>query len=171
MQKRHLYIVSIFVTIFSFGIALKATEVFQSRTVKIPSPLEMSKLADSFSPQEISQLEIDDVLRDRLRFDPQWQEIAQAIRQDIIVAKWGKDPVANPVWKRYGAKAYPLLSYYARSRDVTRQKYGLEGVRSLGKPYTTLWLRGQIQRRLSYPNFYDLAPYESEATSKDWEKE
>jgi hypothetical protein len=131
----------------------------------------MSKLADSFSSQEISQLEIDDVLRDRLRFDPQWQEIARAIRQDIIVAKWGKDPVANPVWKRYGAKAYPLLSYYARSRDVTRQKYGLEGVRSLGKPYTTLWLRGQIQRRLSYPNFYDFAPYESEATSKDWEKE
>ncbi|MFN4776233.1 MAG: hypothetical protein ACK6CP_21180, partial [Pseudanabaena sp.] len=66
MQKRYLYILTIFATIFSFGIALKATEVFQSRTVKIPSPSEISKLADSFSPQEISQLEIDDVLRDRL---------------------------------------------------------------------------------------------------------
>ena len=171
MQKRHLYILSIIATIASFGIALKATEVFQSRTVKIPSPAEMSKLADSFSPQEISQLEIDDVLRDRLRFDPQWQEIAQAVRQDIIVAKWGKDPVENPVWKRYGAKAYPLLSYYARSRDETRQKYGLEGIRNLGKPYTTLWLRGQIQRRLPYPSFYDVAPYISEAKNKDWEKE
>ena len=121
MQKRHLYIFSIFMAIASFGVAIKATEVFQSRTVKIPSPVEASKLADSFSPEEISQLEVDDILRDRLRFDPQWQEIAQAIRQDIIVAKWGKDPVANPVWKKYGAKSYPLLSYYARSRDATRQ--------------------------------------------------
>jgi hypothetical protein len=171
MQKRYLYILTIVATIFSFGIALKATEVFQSRTVKIPSPSEMSKLADSFSPQEISQLEIDDVLRDRLRFDPQWQEIAQAIRQDIIVAKWGKDPVKNPVWKKYGAKAYPLLSYYASSRDDTRQKYGIEGIRSLGKPYTTLWLRGQIQRRLAYPNLYNIASYSFEAQSKDWEKE
>ena len=171
MKKRHLYILSVFVTVFSFGVALKATEVFQSRTVKIPSPTEMSRLADSFSPKEISQLEIDDVLRDRLRFDPQWQEIVQAVRQDMIVAKWGKDPVANPVWKRYGAKAYPLLSYYARSRDETRQKYGLEGIRSLGKPYTTLWLRGQIQRRMTHPNFYDVAPYGSDAQSKDWEKD
>ncbi|PZO37327.1 MAG: hypothetical protein DCF19_19315 [Pseudanabaena frigida] len=171
MQKRYLYILSIFITIASFGVALKAAEVFQSRTVKIPSPAEMSKLADSFSPEEISQLEIDDVLRDRLRFDPQWQEIVQAVRQDIIVQKWGKDPVANPVWKRYGAKAYPLLSYYARSRDEARQKYGLEGIRSLGKPYTTLWLRGQIKRRLTYPSLYEIAPYISETQSKDWEKE
>ena len=169
MKKRHLYILSVFVTVFSFGVALKATEVFQSRTVKIPSPTEMSRLADSFSPKEISQLEIDDVLRDRLRFDPQWQEIVQAVRQDMIVAKWGKDPVANPVWKRYGAKAYPLLSYYARSRDVTRQKYGLAGIHSLGKPYTTLWLRGQIQRRMTHSNSYDFASYGSDA-SKDWEK-
>ena len=171
MQKRHLYILSIFVTIFSVSLALRATEVFQSRTVKIPSPSEMSKLADSFSPQEISQLEIDDVLRDRLRFDPQWQEIAQAVRQDIIVEKWGKDRVENPVWKKYGAKAYPLLSYYARSRDETRQRYGLEGIRSLGKPYTTLWLRGQIQRRMTYPSFYEISSYVSEAQSKNWEKE
>ncbi|OYQ67415.1 hypothetical protein B9G53_01310 [Pseudanabaena sp. SR411] len=171
MQKRHLYILSIFITIFSFGVALKATEVFQSRTVKIPSPSEMSKLADSFSPQEISQLEIDDVLRDRLRFEPQWQEIAQAVRQDIIAAKWGRDPVENPVWEKYGAKAYPLLSYYARSRDETRQKYGIEGIRRLGKPYTTFWLRGQIQRRMTYPSFYEIASYLSAAQSKDWEKE
>ncbi len=171
MQKRHLYILSIFVAIASCGVALKAAEVFQSRTVKIPSPAEMSKLADSFSPQEISQLEIDDVLRDRLRFDPQWQEIVQAVRQDIIIAKWGKDPVANPVWEKYGAKAYPLLSYYARSRDETRQKYGIEGIRNLGKPYTTIWLRGQIQRRLTYPSFYDVAPYISETQNKDWEKD
>ncbi|BBC23655.1 hypothetical protein [Pseudanabaena sp. ABRG5-3] len=171
MQKRHLYILTIFITVASCGAAIKAAEIFQSRTVKIPSPAEMSKLADSFSAQEISQLEIDDVLRDRLRFDPQWQEIAQAVRQDIIVAKWGKDPVANPAWKKYGAKAYPLLSYYARSRDETRQKYGIEGIRNLGKPYTTIWLRGQIQRRLTYPSLYEIAPYVSEAKSKDWEKD
>ncbi|WP_211167600.1 hypothetical protein [Pseudanabaena yagii] len=171
MKKRHLYILTIFITIASCGAAIKAAEVFQSRTVKIPSPAEMSKLADSFSAQEISQLEIDDVLRDRLRFDPQWQEIVQAIRQDIIVAKWGKDPVANPAWKKYGAKAYPLLSYYARSRDETRQKYGIEGIRNLGKPYTTIWLREQIQRRLTYPSLYEIAPYVSEDKSKDWEKD
>ncbi|WP_271253228.1 hypothetical protein [Pseudanabaena sp. Chao 1811] len=171
MKKRHLYILTIVITIASCGAAIKAAEVFQSRTVKISSPAEMSKLADSFSAQEISQLEIDDVLRDRLRFDPQWQEIVQAIRQDIIVAKWGKDPVANPAWKKYGAKAYPLLSYYARSRDETRQKYGIEGIRNLGKPYTTIWLRGQIQRRLTYPSLYEIAPYVSEAKSKDWEKD
>ena len=169
--KGHLYILSICATIFCFGVALKATEIFQSRTVKIPNPTAISKLADSFSAEEISQLEIDDVLRDRLRFDPQWQEIGQAIRQDIIVAKWGKEPIANPVWKKYGAKAYPLLSYYARSRDETRQKYGIEGILSLGKPYTTLWLKGQIKRRLTYPNFYDVVPYRSEAESKDWEKD
>jgi hypothetical protein len=171
MQKRHLYILSGLATIFICGAALKAAEVFQSRTVKIPSPAEISKQADSFSPEEIAQLEIDDILRDRLRFDPQWQEIAQAVRQDIIIKKWGKDGVANPAWKRYGAKAYPLLSYYARSRDETRQKYGIEGIRSLGKPYTTIWLKGQIKRRLTYPNFWDIAPYSSEAQNKDWEKE
>ncbi|NUN65284.1 hypothetical protein HCU40_11080 [Pseudanabaena biceps] len=171
MKKHYLYILSVFVTVFSFGVAIKATEVFQSRTVKIPSPAEISKLADSFSAEEISQLEIDDILRDRLRFDPQWQEIAQAVRQDIIIKKWGKEGVANPVWKRYGAKAYPLLSYYARSRETARQAYGIEGIRSLGKPYTTLWLRGQIQRRLTYPSLYDIIPYTSDAQSKDWEKE
>ena len=101
----------------------------------------MSQIADSLSPEEISQLEIDDVLRDRLRFDPQWQEIAQAIRQDIIQAKWGREPVKNPAWKRYGAKAYPLLSYYARFGDRTRREYGIEGIRSLGIPYTYIWSR------------------------------
>lgn len=170
LAKKQLYVLSIFAAIFSVGLALKATEVFQSRSVKIPSPAEASKLADSFSAEEISQLEIDDVLRDRLRFDPQWQEIAQAVRQDIIAAKWGKEAVANPVWKKYGAKAYPLLSYYTRSRDETRQKYGLEGIISLGKPYTTLWLKGHIKRRLTYPYFYDIAPYGSEGQNREWEK-
>jgi len=169
--KGHLYILSICVAVLCFGVVIKATEVFQSRTVKIPSPAEASKLAASLSAEEISQLEIDDILRDRLRFDPQWQEIAQAIRQDIIIAKWGKDPVTNPVWEKYGEKAYPLLSYYARSRDATRQKYGIEGILALGKPYTTLWLKGQIKRRLTYPSFYDVVPYTSEAQSKDWEKD
>ena len=149
MPKRHLYILSIFVSILSIGATIAAKEAWQSQTVKIPSPEEMSKLADSYSPEELGQLEIDDILRDRLRFDPQWQELAQAIRPDIIAAKWGGEPVANPAWKRYGAKAYPLLRYYARSRDATRQKYGITGILSLGKPYTTIWLRGQIKRRLT----------------------
>ncbi|MDX2254361.1 MAG: hypothetical protein NW214_02495 [Pseudanabaenaceae cyanobacterium bins.39] len=171
MPKRHLYILSIFVSILSIGATITAKEAWQSQTVKIPSPEEISKLADSYSPEELGQLEIDDILRDRLRFDPQWQEIAQAIRQDIIAAKWGGEPVANPAWKRYGVKAYPLLSYYARSRDATRQKYGITGILSLGKPYTTIWLRGQIKRRLTYPSLYDIVPYSSEARSKEWEKD
>ena len=171
MKKRNLYILFVLFTVFSFGAALKATELFQSLTVKIPSPEEISQKAESLNPREISQLEIDDVLRDRLRFDPRWQEIVQAVRQDIIVKKWGKDGVVNPAWKRYGAKAYPLLSYYARSRDVIRRDYGLEGIRSLGKPYTTLWLRDQIQRKMTHPSLYEIIPYTSEEDSKAWEKE
>ena len=171
MQKRNLYVLSGLATIFVCGAALKAAETFSSQTVKIPSPEEMSKLADSYSAAELSQLEIDDVLRDRLRFDPQWQEIAQAVRQDIITAKWDADPVTEPAWKRYGAKAYPLLSYYSRSRDMTRQQYGIEGIRSLGKPYTTIWLRGQIQRRLHYVSFDQVAPYSSDNQGKKWEEE
>jgi hypothetical protein len=138
MQRRHLYILSVCITFCLFGLEVKSARIFNSRTDKIPSPAEMLRLTDSFSPEEISQLEIDDVLRDRLRFDPQWQKIAQAVRQDMIQAKWGRDPVKNPAWKRYGAKAYPLLSYYASFGDGTRRKYGIEGIRSLGKPYTTM---------------------------------
>jgi hypothetical protein len=140
----------------------------------------MLRLTDSFSPEEISQLEIDDVLRDRLRFDPQWQEIAQAIRQDILQAKWGSDPVKNPAWKRYGAKAYPLLSYYASFGDGTRQKYGVEGIRSLGKPYTTMWLRQQIKRKItrigsgysaSYRSLFEDEYGSWWSRTKSWEKD
>ncbi len=170
MPKRYLYILSVSITLFTSAIALRATEVIQSRTVKIPSPAEISKLAESFSPEEISQLEIDDVLRDRLRADPQWREIADAVRQEIIIKKWGASAPPNPVWQRYGAKAYPLLSYYARSRDRVRQEYGIEGIRSLGKPYTTFWLRGHIAKGLNYPQIYNIIPYES-LSDKSWEKE
>ena len=149
MQRRHLYILSVCITFCLFGLEVKSARIFNSRTDKIPSPEEMLRLTDSFSPEEISQLEIDDVLRDRLRIDPQWQEIVQAIRQDLIQAKWGRDPVKNPAWKRYGAKAYPLLSYYASLSEETRQRYGVEGIRSLGKPYTTMWLRQQIKRKIT----------------------
>lgn len=170
MSKRYLYILSLSLTLFTSAIALRATEVIQSRTVKIPSPAELAKRAESLSPEEISQLEIDDVLRDRLRADPQWREIADAVRQEIIIKKWGDSAPANPVWQRYGAKAYPLLSYYARSRDRVRQEYGIEGIRSLGKPYTTLWLRGHIAKGLNYPQIYDIIPYTS-SSDKSWEKE
>ncbi|ELS33187.1 MULTISPECIES: hypothetical protein [Pseudanabaena] len=159
MQRRHLYILSVCATVCLFGLEVKSAKIFNSRTDKIPSPAEMSQIADSLSPEEISQLEVDDVLRDRLRFDPQWQEIAQAIHQDIIQTKWGRDPVKNPAWKRYGAKAYPLLSYYASFGDETRQKYGIEGIRSLGKPYTTLWLQEQIKRRINYASGSELRRY------------
>jgi hypothetical protein len=112
----------------------------------------MLRLTDSFSPEEISQLEIDDVLRDRLYFDPQWQEIVQAIRQDIMLAKWGGYAVGKSLLERYGTKVYPLLNYYSHSDDKTRQQYGIEVIRQLGKPYTTLWLREEIQRQIIYTN-------------------
>ncbi|WP_197278624.1 hypothetical protein [Pseudanabaena sp. 'Roaring Creek'] len=145
MQRRHLYILSVCATVCLFGLEVKSARIFNSHTDKIPSPAEMSQIADSLSPEEISQLEIDDVLRDRLRFDPQWQEIVQAVREDIMRGRWGK----NPAWKRYGAKAYPLLSYYASLGEGMRQQYGVEGIRSLGKPYTTIWLRQQIKRKIT----------------------
>lgn len=124
-----------------------------SREVQIPSPQAAEQQAESMTPSEITQIEVDEVIRDRLRFDPQWQPILQAVREDILVLKWGDSKLANPVWKRYGAKAYPLLEYYSRSRDELRQSYGIAGILSLGKPYTTLWLTKQIQRRAQDNSF------------------
>ncbi len=147
---------------------------------KIPSPAEAAKQAEGLSPSKLTEVEVDDVIRDRLRFDPQWQPILQAVRQDLIEVKWGDGNLTNPVWKQYGAKAYPLLEFYARSRDQVRQAYGMAGIRSLGKPYTTLWLTKQVQRRASTPDFSLLTSKlntlllqsGSESTdSKAWEKE
>jgi hypothetical protein len=45
------------------------------------------------------------------------------------------------------------LEYYSRSRDEIRQSYGIAGILSLGKPYTTLWLTKQIQRRAKDHSF------------------
>ncbi|HEY9699899.1 MAG TPA: hypothetical protein V6D10_21750 [Trichocoleus sp.] len=126
----------------------------------LPSPSEAIRQAEQIPltelPGKLADLEIDELTRDRLRFDPAWQPIAQAIRNDIMVLKWGNGQLENPVWKQYGAKAYPLLDYYARSADPTRQAYGMLGIRSLGKPYTTLWLERQLQRRSSNPSFFNL---------------
>ncbi|WP_330484209.1 hypothetical protein [Tumidithrix elongata] len=182
-SKRYLYIISsislaLFVSGAVWGVTSKR---FESQSVTIPSPIEALRQADLLSPAELTELEIDEVIRDRLRFDPQWQEIAQAVRQDLIVLKWSKQPLTNPIWKRYGAKAYPLLAYYARSRDRLRQRYGMAGIRSLGKPYTTLWLTQRIKQRLPRPDMDVLTenveyllnqsgtttPYDS----KDWEKD
>ncbi|NJL37163.1 MAG: hypothetical protein HC840_08595 [Leptolyngbyaceae cyanobacterium RM2_2_4] len=51
-------------------------------------------------------------------------------------------------------KTLPLLSYYVRSADPTRQAYGMAGIRSLGAPYSTLWLERQLEQRQSGTNFY-----------------
>lgn len=121
-------------------------------TSQIPNPEEAARRAEQLSPEELTQIEVDDAIRDRLRTDPAWQPIAQAIRQDIIILKWGDGKLENPAWKRYGAKAYPLLDYYSRSRDSIRQAYGVVGIRSLGKPYTTLWLTRHLQQRHRGPD-------------------
>ncbi len=120
----------------------------------LPSPEEANRQAEQLSPEELTNLSIDAELRDRLRFDPAWQPIARSVRQDLMILKWGNNQLANPVWQRYGARAYPLLAYYARSADPTRQTYGVVGIRSLGKPYTTLWLEQQLQHQAKAPDFY-----------------
>jgi hypothetical protein len=89
----------------------------KDKAVNIPNPTEALKQADKLSIQELTQLEVDDQIRDRLRVDPEWQAISKTIRQDLIMLKWGDGKLDNPMWKRYGAKAYPLLAYYAHSQD------------------------------------------------------
>jgi hypothetical protein len=123
---------------------------------QLPPPAAAAAQAEKLSPEELTQIEIDEVTRDRLRFDPAWQPMLEAIRQDLMAIKWGNGKLENPVWQQYGAKAYPLLEYYSRTGDETRQIYGIVGIRSLGKPYTTLWLKKRLQQRLSRPTFYYL---------------
>lgn len=120
----------------------------------LPSPQEASEQAEQLSPEELVDLEIDEEIRDRLRFDPTWRAIAQAVQQDLMIIKWGNGQVQEPIWERFGAKTLPLLSYYVRSADPTRQAYGMAGIRSLGAPYSTLWLERQLEQRQSGTNFY-----------------
>lgn len=151
-----------------------------AQSLHIPAPEAALQQADQLSPEELSkqlsQQEIDPVIRDRLRFDPAWQPIVKAVQLDIMQLKWGNSQLDQPVWERYGAKAYPLLDYYARSADSTRQAYGMLGIRALGKPYTTLWLTRQLQRR-SLTNFDVvtasserlLAPESAYGTDENWQ--
>ncbi|MBW4522741.1 MAG: hypothetical protein KME16_24130 [Scytolyngbya sp. HA4215-MV1] len=162
-------------------LAMPAAKSLPPRSEQLPTPEAAAQQAESLSPEELTRQEVDEVTRDRLRFDPNWQPILRAIRQDLMVIKWGDGKLENPAWKQYGAKAYPLLNYYARSGDPTRQQYGIVGIRSLGKPYTTLWLKQQLQRRsLDDPDFYYLTSdpksllegsYDPKYDAKTWEKE
>ncbi|HEY9638889.1 MAG TPA: hypothetical protein V6C57_00305 [Coleofasciculaceae cyanobacterium] len=131
----------------------------------LPTPEEAIRQADQVDPaalpEKLVSLTIDEETRDRLRFDPAWQPMRQAIQQDIMILKWGDSKLQHPVWQQYGAKSYPLLAYYASSADPTRQAYGLLGIRSLGRPYTTLWLEQQLQRHTT-GNFYLVTVSQSE---------
>lgn len=152
MQKRRFF----HITLGTLAL-ISAGLLFQNlsfSSTQIPNPEEAARRAEQLSPEELTQVEVDDAIRDRLRSDSAWQSIAQAIRQDLIILKWGDGNLVNPVWKRYGAKAYPLLDYYSRSRDSIRQTYGVVGIRSLGKPYTTLWLTRHLQRRHPGPDIF-----------------
>lgn len=148
MQSRYYFILA--VSIITLAVSYQGL----SHPTKIPNPQQAAQQAEKLSPEQITQVEVDEQIRDRLRTDPQWQEIAAAIRQDIMILKWGKGKPPNPAWKRYGAKAYPLLDYYTRSKDEVRQEYGIVGIRSLGKPYTTLWLTHHLQQKLTTPDIY-----------------
>jgi hypothetical protein len=136
----------------ALGVNVRGVSVTQ-REVQIPTPEVAAQQAEKMTPAAITQVEIDEVVRDRLRFDPQWQPILQAIREDILTLKWGDGKLKNPVWQRYGAKAYPLLEYYSHTSDETRQAYGIAGIINLGKPYTTLWLTQQIQHHAGNNSF------------------
>lgn len=135
-----------------------------AQSLQLPSPDTAIQQADQLPPEKLSeqltQLEIDAETRDRLRFDPAWQPIVKAVRLDLMQLKWGNSQLENPVWQRYGAKAYPLLDYYARSADPTRRAYGMLGLRSLGSPYTTRWLERQLQR-------HSLSSFDVVTTSTD----
>jgi DNA-binding transcriptional MerR regulator len=177
MQKRHLLYVALSivaaVAVNFLGQRLSAS------SPQIPNPEAAARQAEQLSPEQLTQLEVDEAIRDRLRTDPAWQPITQAIRQDIMFLKWGDGKLENPAWQRYGAKAYPLFDYYSHSSDPIRQKYGLLGIRYLGKPYTTLWLTRHLQQRHKEPDIYlvtsslenlvNNAYYPSD--EKAWEKE
>jgi hypothetical protein len=134
--------------------SLSSLPLLSQSSEPLLSPEAAARRAENLSPEALTNLTLDEELRDRLRFDPTWQPILRAVQQDIMILKWGNNQLTNPVWKRFGAKAYPLLDYYTRSADPTRQVYGMVGIRALGKPYTTLWLEQQLQRQANHPDFY-----------------
>ncbi len=135
-----------------------------SQSWQLPSPEEAAQKAATMTPEELTAIEINDGFRDQLRFDPRWQTILNDVRLDIMKLKWGEsgDTISNPAWEKYGARIYPLLNYYTRTRDPVRQDYALKGIRSLGKPYTTLWLKDYIrsgQNNLSTYNVFGSYTY------------
>jgi hypothetical protein len=129
-----------------------------SQSWQLPSPQEASQKAAAMTPEELTAIEINDSFRDQLRFDPRWQPVLNHVRVDIMKLKWGaaNSTISNPAWAKYGAQIYPLLNYYTRSRDPVRQNYGLMGIRSLGQPYTTLWLKSYIRSRHNNLSTYNV---------------
>ena len=156
-------------TLITFGsIAIGShLHAVSQTTPKIPSLDEASQLAEQLTPEELAQIEIDDGIRDRLRFDLTWRPILEEARQDIMKLKWiyinesghtiqtnlRDINLQNAIWKEYGSKVYPLLEYYTRSRDPIRQQYGMMGIRSLGKPFTTLWLTKHLKLKRTHLAF------------------
>ncbi len=104
-------------------------------------------LGANLTPEELTRIEITDIPRDRFQSNPRIKVELKNLKKDLISAKFGKPLSVEPIWMKYGPNAFPLLDYYTQSPDPTIQRHGLNGLRMLGKPYTTLWLRKQIQRR------------------------
>ena len=174
IPKRFKYLV-LGILVLSISSSLQGT----TQTIQIPSLAEAARRADQMAPKDLTQIEVDESIRDRLRLDPEWQPILQAVRQDIMILKWGNSKLVDPAWKHYGPKVYPLLDYYIRSGDPAREAYGMLGLHALGKPYTTLWLERQLQRHadssnfsLVDPDFYPSKTYnQDDCTTGDcWEK-
>lgn len=130
-------------------------KVFSQTNPTIPSPEEAALIAERLSPEELTQVNINNDIRDSLRSMPEWNFLLQEIRRELIIFKWGEAvKLENPVWERYGAKVYPLLAYYTNDWDSSRREYGLEGIRYLGKPYTTIWLEEHLKTGNKLYNFY-----------------
>lgn len=122
----------------------------------IPSPREAFEQVEAMSQEEISQVTITDEIRDELRLDPEWQSLLREVRGNMMEFKWGarKFSESGWIWDKYGGKVYPLLNYYTKSGDASRNYYGIVGIRKLGKPYTITWLKERLKENQEITNYY-----------------
>ena len=58
----------------------------------IPSPEEAAQKAAQLTPEQLTSVEIDEVMRDRLRFYPRWQPILLALLQLFSAFDLGVGP-------------------------------------------------------------------------------
>lgn len=77
MQRRYLYVV---VGIIALGASNLFFQRLPHSSTKIPTLKEAARQVEQFIPEQITQIEVDEVLRDRLHLDPPGQQIGAADR-------------------------------------------------------------------------------------------